>query len=57
VEGAFAICSPYRAKQVFVAIERMERHIQIRGWLSVHECLSLYGIKGWLCRRAAHFRQ
>jgi hypothetical protein len=36
VECAFAIRSPYRAKPVFVVIERVERHIQIRGWLSVH---------------------
>ena len=50
VEYAFAICSAYRAKPVFVAIEWVERHIQIRGWLSVHEYLSLYGIKDWPCR-------
>ena len=36
VEYAFVIRSPYRAKPVFVAIERMERHVQILGWLSVH---------------------
>ena len=36
VEYAFAICSSYRAKQVSVAIDRVERHIQILGWLSVH---------------------
>ena len=56
VEGAFAIRSPYRAKPVFVAIEWVERHIQIRGWLSVHEYLSLYGIKDWLCRRTVSFQ-
>jgi hypothetical protein len=56
VEYAFAIRSPYRAKPVFVATERVERHIQIRGWFSVHSHVSLYGIKDWLCRRTASFR-
>ena len=36
VEYAFAIRSSYRAKQVFVATLRVERHIQILGWLSVY---------------------
>jgi hypothetical protein len=36
VEDAFAIRSTYRAKLIFVAIERVEGHIQILGWLSVH---------------------
>ena len=36
VEDAFAIRSPDRAKPVFVEIERVERHIQILGRLSVH---------------------
>jgi len=50
VEYAFAIRSAYWAKQVFVTTERVERNIQIFGWLSVHEHFSLYGIKSWLCR-------
>ena len=36
VEYAFAIRASYRAKPVVVAIERVEGHIQILGWLSVH---------------------
>jgi hypothetical protein len=35
-EYAFAIRSSYWAKQVFVATLRVEGHIQILGWLSVH---------------------
>jgi hypothetical protein len=42
---------------VFVAIDRVERHIQILGWLSVHQHFSVDGIKGRLCRWTALFRE
>jgi hypothetical protein len=56
VEDTFAIRSSYRAKQVFVAALRVERHIQILGWLSIYEYFSLYGVKGWFGRRTVLFR-